>query len=516
MAESRLPYALLPLSGALLILAALLPQWGIAVPVVLALLAAVLFVFSFIFLVVDEVKVHKRIANETDALQAKLVESFNEILRENSSEIGLTDTLGILENESPDEVREKGLFAQLEFTNGLFNRQINLFRAKNRTINELNNRILFSKQQLEAVFDAQADALSMVDNEMKVFRLNKAYSLLCGKPLKELLHQSSHDVVPVTNIEHINQAVRQVFETGIASAPISLETVGDRERRFFVYRAFPIMEGDKTAFVLEHYRNVTEEKRMNEQLIRSANLASIGTMIAGIAHEMNNPLSGIAGTASNMVSMPDSYGLNGKGKERIQDILESASRAENILKGLLDLSRKKEAQFVIMNIIPAVEKAAQAVHIAGYNRINRTITVEPNFSPVVNCDSARVIQVFINLLTNAALSTLEAEQAELKKGGSFIPRMNVSISKRGNYAAVSIADNGVGIPNDKLSQIFDPFFSTRPAGQGTGLGLSICQKIMLEHNGRLVIDRHKKGDTCFTAEFPLSCSLNHGKSIQGL
>ncbi|MBL8028086.1 MAG: PAS domain-containing protein [Fibrobacteres bacterium] len=505
MSESRIPYALLPVSGVMLIIAAFN---GGTLPFGFVLFSASLFIFSFIFLVREEIRIHKQIASEADALQNKLIESFNEILRENSADIGLADTLGILENESPEEVRFKGIFAQLEFTRGLFNRQLNLFRAKNKTIKDLNDRILFSKQQLEAVFDAQAEAICMLDSNLKIFRLNKAYSVLCGKPLKQLIGEESSRMVPVNGIDLIKRAAQQVFETGQSSAPIQLETTAESNRRFFTYRAFPIFEGENVAFVLEHYRNITEEKRMNEQLIRSANLASIGTMIAGIAHEMNNPLSGISGTAANMVSMPDTYGLNPKGKERLQDILESASRAENILKGLLDLSRKKEAQFVIMNIVPAIEKAAQSIHINGYGHIRRTIFIEPGFSPVVNCDSSRVTQVFINLISNASLSVLELENRERLAGREgYQPEIRISIRKRGNYVGVSVTDNGLGIDPDKLGQVFDPFFSTRPTGQGTGLGLSICQKIMMEHNGRLVIDKHDRGETCFTAEFP-SASAN--------
>jgi two-component system NtrC family sensor kinase len=505
MSESRLPFALLPISAALLIFAAF--NAG-TIPFAFTLAIAILFCLSLAFLMREEIRVHKQINSEADALQKKLIDNFNEILRENSEDIGLYETLGILENETPEEARNKGIFAQLEYTRGLFNRQINLFRAKNRTIKDLNDRILFSKQQLEAVFDAQVDAISMIDGNLKIFRLNKAFSFLCGKPLKQLIGQQSSSIVPVGGVETITKAAKQVFETGKNSPPIQLETNDSSNRRFFTYRAFPIHEGEKVAFVLEHFRNITEEKRMNEQLIRSANLASIGTMIAGIAHEMNNPLSGISGTAANMVSMPDAYGINPKGKERIQDILESAARAENILKGLLDLSRKKEAQFVIMNILPTVEKAGQSIHIPGYNHIKRTIFVEPGFSPVVNCDSSRATQVFINLITNAALSVLELENQERIAGREgFQPEINISLRKRGSYVTVSVTDNGLGIEPNKLGQVFDPFFSTRPTGQGTGLGLSICQKIMMEHNGRLVIDKHAKGDTCFTAEFP-SASAN--------
>jgi signal transduction histidine kinase len=296
----------------------------------------------------------------------------------------------------------------------------------------------------------------------------------------------------------------QTFASGEMIAGIPFETPGRDDRTYFLFNTYPILSEGKTHYVLEHFRNITTEKKINEQLIRSANLASIGTMIAGIAHEMNNPLSGIAGCADNMLAAPDAYGMNAKGRERIKDILDSASRAESILKGLLDLSRKKESQFIIMTITPVIERALQSIHLEGYGKIKKTLTMEPGVRPIINCDPTRVTQVFINLLSNATFSVLDRAKAEAAAGNDFQPEIRINVRKRESFLHISFLDNGLGIPPEKLTQIFDPFFTTRPPGQGTGLGLSICHKIMLEHNGRITIETHGRGNTCFTVEFPLT------------
>ena len=294
-----------------------------------------------------------------------------------------------------------------------------------------------------------------------------------------------------------------MFDTGKPVTHIPIESVSAGPKMYFLYSAFPIENEGRVIYVLEHFRNITVEKKMNEQLIRSANLASIGTMIAGIAHEMNNPLSGIAGTAANMNTMPDAYGLNPKGRERIADILASANRAESILKGLLDLSRKKESQFEISNLLPVVERALQSIHINGFQQITIRREVEPGLTPVANCDPDRITQVLINLLTNATFAVLDRAKLENSAERVFRPEIVITIQSKGADAfTLGVADNGVGIPGNRLSQIFDPFFTTRPPGQGTGLGLSICNKIMLEHNGRIAVESTENVRTLFTLEFP--------------
>lgn len=204
-----------------------------------------------------------------------------------------------------------------------------------------------------------------------------------------------------------------------------------------------------------------------------------------------------------MFEMPDNYGLNKKGKDRVKDIIECASRAETIIKDLLDISRKKEIQSIVTNVIPLIEKSMQSIHIEGYKEIAKTIEVEPNLRPLICCDPSRIVQVFINLLLNAALSLIEKEKQEAGKKDGYVPKIKIEVKKEGNYIVVRILDNGIGIPPEKMPFIFDPFYTTRAPGEGTGLGLSICTKIMMEHNGRMYAESDSKR-TVFTTEFPVS------------
>lgn len=433
-------------------------------------------------------------------LYETLSKSFEAMFQEITDGHDLGWAREVLYEKGPERHNTASFFESLK---GLFNRQVALFRSKNRQIRDLNEKILFSKKQLEAVFDVLNDGLCIVDRELKVFRLNRAFADYCGSEIKDLLGRPSHQLFPGAQKARLDECARKTFQTGERVTDVKLEAPSGDSKLYFTYGTFPICREGTVEYVLEHFRNVTHERKINEQLIRSANLATIGTMITGIAHEMNNPLSGISGCAQNMVTMPDTFGLNEKGRERLRDIMESANRAETILKDLLDLSRKKESQFIIMNVVPVLEKSLKSIHIRGFDRIRTVIRVVPDTRPIINCDPARLTQVFINLFTNATLSMLEKAEVEAKKENNvFSPLMDIVVRREGNFLNVSVTDNGMGIPAEKMPFIFDPFYTTRPPGQGTGLGLSICSKIMLEHNGRIYAESGD-GKTSFMVEFPL-------------
>jgi two-component system NtrC family sensor kinase len=408
-------------------------------------------------------------------------------------------TREILYEKKPGKGNPLAFFKTLR---GLLNRQVALFKNKNRYIRELNDKILFSKKQLEAVFDILDDGLCIVDSDMRIFRLNRPFAEYCGAEIKSLLNQPSHQVFPGAQKAHLDNYVRKTFETGERACDVKFDTNAADGKLFFTFGTFPICKDSSVEYVVEHFRNVTNERKINEQLMRSVNLATIGTMITGIAHDMNNPLAGISGCAQNMIAMPDTFGLNAKGRDRIQDMLECSKRAELILRDLLDLSRKKESQFIIMNIMPVIEKSLKSIHVQGFDRIRTEVSVAAGTSPIVNCDPARLTQVFINLFMNASLSLLEKAETESKSGNDFTPRLDVQVRRDGTFLSVSVIDNGLGIPQDKIPSIFDPFYTTRPPGQGTGLGLSICSKIMLEHNGRIYAESGE-GKTILTVELPL-------------
>ncbi|MFP4162622.1 MAG: two-component system sensor histidine kinase NtrB [Chitinispirillaceae bacterium] len=361
----------------------------------------------------------------------------------------------------------------------------------------LNEQIRLSKKQLETVFDSISDLICIVDSDYRIVRANLSYARFVRQDIISLLGKRCWDVFWGKETRCDQCPALQTFESGNVSKTQMSCCFGENER-FFETSTYPVCDDSGQVIqVIECMRELTEEKQMLEQLIRSEKLASIGVMTAGIAHEMNNPLSGISGTASNMLQMPSKYGLNEKGVSRITSILECARRATTIMKDLLHLSRKQKAQRVNVDVNELVKSSVNAVHIKGADLVTKTFRLENSLSQL-NCSPAKIEQVIVNMVTNAIKSVQEKAGEE---NGEYQGEIVIATQRAGGDLLVTIGDNGVGISPEIRSKIFDPFFSTRQPGQGTGLGLSVCHKIVEEHGGKIFFESAGKR-TIFSIQLP--------------
>lgn len=368
----------------------------------------------------------------------------------------------------------------------LFDNDLNSCRHEKVSIDE---QIRISKQELETVFDAITEAICIIDKNYKIIRVNKSYASLVKQPIKKLLGKNCYEAFWGKGGICSDCPAVKTFLTGETISRKGIQIKESDENKFFEMKTYPVPDKENNiVHVIEFTREVTEEKRITDQLIRSEKLASIGIMTAGIAHEMNNPLSGISGMAVNLLDMPDKYGLNEKGIERVQAILESAARATSIMRDLLHLSRKGDNTSVLIDINSLILKAVQIIHFPGINEIHQRFNFEKTL-PLIHCDPAKIEQAIINLVSNAVQSILEKKKKLLQTGQDYSGLLLISTQLQDDQnILVTISDNGTGIPDVNQSRIFDPFFSTRPAGQGTGLGLSISHKIVEEHGGRIFFD----------------------------
>jgi signal transduction histidine kinase len=374
-------------------------------------------------------------------------------------------------------------------------------QGRNTTITE---KITLSKNQLETAFDAITDFICALDEDLTITRVNKSYSQFVQIAIPQLLGRRCYEVFwkRTSPCEHCPAVT--TFANGKPVLKRTMKMPGKNRPLFFTIATYPVFDDPAAKTpqnVIEHIRDSTEEKAILEQLIRSEKLASIGTMTAGIAHEMINPLSGISGTAANMLQMPEKYGLNEKGVSRVMTILESASRASVIVKDLLHLSRKEDGTSMLTDMNSMVLKAVESVQLKGFPSIEHKINTDPALGHVL-CDPRKIEQVIINLLTNATQSVLEKKAFLSREGKQFSGLILVATQAEDDHVRLDITDNGLGVPEDLRDKIFDPFFTTRPPGEGTGLGLSICQKIIEEHNGRIIFestDTH----TTFSVMLPL-------------
>jgi signal transduction histidine kinase len=255
--------------------------------------------------------------------------------------------------------------------------------------------------------------------------------------------------------------------------------------------------------VIEIRKNITDEKKMVEYMVRSEKLASIGKMTGGIAHEMNNPLSGISGNAVNLLAMPEKYGLNEKGVIRITEIQNLATRAMATMTSLLQLSQRPEQLFILTDINDLLIKTIHSLHLGSSQDTTPTFQFG-NDLPLLYCDPLKMQQVMIHL-TNNALQAIQEKKLTLAEGQNFNGSLIITTQHKDNHVVITFTDNGIGIAEDIRTKIFDPFFSTKPTGQGTGLGLSVSNKIIEEHRGKIFFEC-TNGLTIFTLLIPLQQS----------
>jgi len=237
--------------------------------------------------------------------------------------------------------------------------------------------------------------------------------------------------------------------------------------------------------------------QLDEQLIQSQKLASIGELSAGVAHEINNPLAIIAQEAEWMqhllkVDAFRDFTETSELNDSLGAIVQQVERSREITHKLLNFARKVEPVLQGANINGLVEDMARLVEKEATLANITIIRRYQDSLPLLNTDPPRVRQVVLNLLTNAI-------QAIHQKGTIMITTRQTS----GDSVQIVIEDSGVGIPKENLHKVFDPFFTTKPPGKGTGLGLSICHGIVEKLGGRISVSSEVGKGTTFTVSLPL-------------
>jgi signal transduction histidine kinase len=251
---------------------------------------------------------------------------------------------------------------------------------------------------------------------------------------------------------------------------------------------------------------VSEQKRLEQQLIRSDRLASLGTLVAGIAHEINNPLGIIAGYSEALIDRAkDKKLIEVREFEDFPEYLETIHkeifRCKDILRSLLDFARPSGGTYREIDINELIKEVILLVNHRA-KRMDHNIQLSLNRDlPRIYADPGNLRQLFMNIIMNSMYFTPEK--------GRIVIRSRMSTGIHGKKyirnmpsITVSVADTGAGIPDESIDKIFDPFYTTKPVGEGTGLGLSICHKIVEDHNGSIdVISEEGKGTT-FSIRLP--------------
>jgi signal transduction histidine kinase len=233
--------------------------------------------------------------------------------------------------------------------------------------------------------------------------------------------------------------------------------------------------------------DIEELRRLNEQLIRTERLAAMGTLAAGVAHEVNNPLASIS---SLIQMMQANANLDHPTKDKLEIISEQIRRITRVTKDMTDFARVRPVAKRETNVNEILNSS---LRLAEFDKAFQLLEVNAkldNNLPTVIADGDQLQQVFLNLFLNA--------RDAMPDGG----RLDIATIRNGNEVTVSVTDRGFGIPHDDAKQIFDPFFTTKPPGKGTGLGLAVCYGIVTAHGGRIELESFRGSGSTFRIILP--------------
>ena len=237
-------------------------------------------------------------------------------------------------------------------------------------------------------------------------------------------------------------------------------------------------------------RNLTEERRIAEQLRQSEKLAALGELVAGVAHELNNPLAGISAFAQLLL---EEDALDDEQRESARLIKREADRAVGVIRDLLLFSRKAGPSSLPIDLNGLIQLT---LRLRAYSLRSSGVEIETILDPELPDlagDDQKLQQVILNLIVNA----------EYAMRRSSIKKLVVRTAREGDAVVTEISDTGTGMSEDTLQRVFEPFFTTKPPGEGTGLGLSVSYGIVEAHNGTITVDSTLGRGTTFRIVLPV-------------
>jgi PAS domain S-box-containing protein len=363
----------------------------------------------------------------------------------------------------------------------------------------LENALLFEeiskeKKEWERTFDAITDMVWIEDGKQQVVRANHTLltttcftkTEIIGKHCGELLDRIG---IPVTRC--------LCLDTLTGKQP-SFQELKNAVGNIFHFWAYPLIDDEGRLYAIVHYlKDVTGQKRLEQQLIRSDKLASLGTLVAGIAHEINNPLGIIAGYSEALLDRAHDPALAGvRGFEDFPEYLRTIHgeifRCKDILKSLLEFARPSGGTFREIDINELIKEVLLLLQHRTA-RLQHTLSLTLNRDlPKIHADAGSLRQLLMNLLLNAIYFTPAGGSISITTGPDGAP----------GAVRLSVRDTGAGISADRIDKVFDPFFTTKPVGEGTGLGLTICHRIVEEHGGTIYVESEPGKGTTFIITLP--------------
>lgn len=365
--------------------------------------------------------------------------------------------------------------------------------------NRMEEALTQSEYKFRTFFENAPIYCYMVSLDGKILEINKFALETLGYQKEEIIGKP---LITTIYAPDSREKAKKLFaewkETGRTEGELNIITKEGVERAVLLSVHSVRDSRDKLIHSISIQTDVTERRRMEaeRELLEhkaqiASRLASIGELAAGVAHEINNPLTGVIGYSQLLLEKPD---ISKSIKDDLKVINEGAERVSSIVKRLLSFARQTKPSRSHVDINGLISSVVQ---LRDYHLKSNNITVTTAFDPelpITLADASQLQQVFLNLLVNA-----EIEMKLSHNKGKLL----ISTSEVNGNIHISFKDNGRGIPAANLQKIFDPFFTTREVGEGAGLGLSVCYGIVKEHNGRIWAESQPGKGANFIVELPV-------------
>jgi PAS domain S-box-containing protein len=359
----------------------------------------------------------------------------------------------------------------------------------------------------DRVFENAGSSIVITDAEARAISCNPAFTAVTGYSEAEIRGQNMRLLGSGRHPPEFFRGMwRSLLEDHQWRGEIwNRRKNGDVFLEWLVIQAVRGADGVTTHYV-GSFVDITERRALQEQLAIASRLAAMGTLVAGVAHEINNPLAGVMGAQGSAIEelreilddatrgkLAEPARLGAQLRELVETLGDAQSGSERIARIVRDLSLlgRPDTQRARVRLIDVVEEAMR--WLPGSVARSAAIQVENGNAPDVIASAGQLAQVLINLVTNGAKA--------VPRGKQGLVTIRLGPGSRG-MARLQVSDNGDGIDAEVLKRIFDPFFTTRRLGEGTGLGLPICHSIVTAHGGTIEVESRVGEGTTFTVELP--------------
>jgi two-component system NtrC family sensor kinase len=402
-------------------------------------------------------------------------------------------------SKAVDQVRERHLLIEIAMIASMFGFVLLVAIYQRRASRALKEKVSEQQEYLSAIMQDSVDAIIFIDNKNQVKVWNKGAEMIFGYTAEEMLGSRFRRLVPpdLEADRELGRIMEEVYEKGhIKNYQTQRLTKSGKRITVNISRTLIHNEDGEPIGSTAIIKDVTDKVDMDKHIYNTEKLASIGTLAAGVAHEINNPLSVILGFVD---LLKEHFEEGAQELDDLKMIEENANRAKMIVENLLSFARVTEGMEKYADVSTALTTVVNvARNTLMTKKIELSTDIREDLPPIVG-DSREFQQVIFNLINNAT-AAMSAE------GG----KLTITAYPDNDWVRIKVSDTGSGIPDSVKGQIFDPFFTTKKVGQGTGLGLSLCYGIVKKYGGSMEFASVSKDDrpneasyTTFTVSMPV-------------